>query len=62
MHRAGSKAEVIRGALSQGLKAIQGGQTGSAKGLLALVELGRKPGVKGPADLSASIDKCLYGD
>ncbi|MBI2596406.1 hypothetical protein HYW46_06795 [Candidatus Daviesbacteria bacterium] len=54
------KAEVIREALSKGLKIISPRKPNTKKGLLALAELGEKLKIKGPPDLSANIDKYLY--
>jgi hypothetical protein len=56
------QAEVIRDVIQAGLKNQTMGQRGSAKGLLALAELGRKLKVQGPGDLSTNHDAYLYDD
>jgi predicted transcriptional regulator len=56
------QAQVIRDALEQGLQELTAHTSNTAKGLLALAELGRKLNVHGPADLSARLDDYLYGD
>jgi len=54
-----SQAEVIRDALSEGLKG-RTTQRDTAQGLLALAALGRTLKTRGPANLSQVIDHELY--
>jgi hypothetical protein len=54
------KAEIIRTALEHGLRTLSDQQAGSAKGLVALAALGTRLKVKGPKDLSTTIDTHLY--
>jgi hypothetical protein len=56
------QAEVIRHVIQTGLQNHTTGQRGSAKGLLALAELGRRLKVQGPGDLSTNHDHYLYDD
>jgi hypothetical protein len=56
------QAAVIRDVIQTGLQNQIAGQRGSAKGLLALAELGRRLKVQGPGDLSTNHDKYLYDD
>ena len=56
------QSAVIRDVLQAGLKQQTAGQRGSAKGLLALAELGRRLKAQGPGDLSTNHDTYLYDD
>ena len=56
-----SKAEVIRQALEKGISAIAQQGTVSAHALLKIAEVGEKYKPKGPKDLSANLDKYLWG-
>jgi hypothetical protein len=63
-HCAGtSQAEVIGAAIEEGIEELPKATTGSAEGLLALVELGKRLGVKGPKDLPpGSIACCMRNE
>ena len=56
-----SKAEVIRQALEKGIITVQNQGTASAQALLKIAEIGKKYKPKGPKDLSANLDKYLWG-
>mgnify|MGYP001618200488 CR=1 FL=1 len=56
-----SKAEVIRLVLKAGVAQIKNKKTGGAEILLKLAEMGKKIRAKGPKDLSANLDKYLWG-
>jgi hypothetical protein len=58
--RRSTEAEVIRELLEDGLTKRQPMSTGDA--LLGLAELGKRLGIKGPADLSERHDDYLYGE
>ena len=55
------EAEVIRELIEAGLQA-QTQDVAPATGLLELVQLGERLGVRGPGDLSTRHDDYLYGD
>ena len=58
------EAEVIRELIDAGLKVqadAQAQDAAPADALLALVQLGKRLGVRGPADLSRRHDDYLYG-
>lgn len=56
-----SKAEVMRLVLKAGVAQIKNQKTGGAEVLLKLAEMGKKIRAKGPKDLSANLDKYLWG-
>jgi predicted DNA-binding protein len=56
-----SKAEVIRQALEKGINTVAQQGTVSAQALLKIAEVGEKYKPKGPKDLSANLDKYLWG-
>ncbi|MDO8570539.1 MAG: hypothetical protein Q7R97_03060 [Candidatus Daviesbacteria bacterium] len=56
-----SKAEVIRQTLEKGITAVAHQGTASVQALLKLAEIGKKYKPKGPKDLSANLDKYLWG-
>lgn len=56
-----SKAEIIRQALEKGIAVISHQGTISAQALLRIAEVGEKYHPKGPKDLSANLDKYLWG-
>jgi len=56
-----SKAEIIRQALEKGISAVAQQGTVSARALLKIAEVGEKYKPKGPRDLSANLDKYLWG-
>ena len=56
------QSEIIRAALDLGLEALRKQRAGTASGLQALVDLGKKYNLQGPPDLSRRIDDYLYGD
>lgn len=55
-----SKAEIIRKALENGIKAPKEPKAGGAQTLLKLAEIGKKYKLKGPRDLSKNMDKYLW--
>lgn len=56
-----SKAQVIREALEKGVSSIARERGASAEALLKLAKLGEKYAVAGPKDLSANLDKYVWG-
>lgn len=56
-----SKAEVMRQALEKGITAVQQQGTASVGALLKIAEIGMKYKPKGPKNLSANLDKYLWG-
>jgi len=56
-----SKAEVIRQALEKGISDIAQQGTVSAQALLRVAKVGEKYKPRGPKDLSANLDKYLWG-
>lgn len=56
-----SKAEIMRQALQEGLIVVERQHGGGAEILLKLAELGQKYHPLGPKDLSANLDKYLWG-
>ena len=60
-HRQTAEAELIRELIDAGLQA-QTQDLAPATGLLELMQLGERLGVRGPGDLSTRHDDYLYGD
>lgn len=56
-----SKAEVIRQALEKGMGAVKVQSNAGVEVLFELAKLGKKYKLKGPKDLSANLDKYLWG-
>lgn len=56
-----SKAEVMRLVIKAGVAQIKNQKIGGAEVLLRLAEMGKKIHAKGPKDLSANLDKYLWG-
>jgi len=56
-----SKAEVIRQTLEKGITVIAHQGTASVQALFKLAEIGEKYKPTGPKDLSANLDKYLWG-
>lgn len=56
-----SKAEVMRQALERGINSVTVQGSASANVLLKIAEIGEKYQPKGPKDLSANLDKYLWG-
>lgn len=56
-----SKAEIIRQAIQEGLRAMDKSRNGGAETLLKLAEIGRKAHLKGPKNSSQRIDELLWG-
>ena len=56
-----SKAEIIRQALEKGITAVSQQGTVSAQAMLRVAEVGEKYQPRGPKDLSANLDKYLWG-
>ncbi len=57
-----SQADVIRGAIEEGLGTVKFQDNTSAQGLVKLAQLGEKLQIKGPSDLSENLDKYLWDD
>ena len=52
-----SKAEMIRSALTEGIKVLKRKKSGSLDVLFKIAAIGKKINAKGPKDLSAHLDK-----
>lgn len=56
-----SKAEVMRQALTKGIDVVLKQGNASAQALFKIAAIGEKYKPKGPKDLSANLDKYLWG-
>ena len=56
-----SKAAVMRQALEKGIVAMQRQGAASAQALLRIADVGEKYNPQGPKDLSANMNKYLWG-